>query len=451
MKIKINNIGHVDKAEIDVDSITVIAGNNNTGKSTVGKVLYATATGLNLLDECKVLTEKGEVIADKIDTFSRIIELEDEEEAFLEKIKDYCQYAEFLEEFSDQSCKEIDQLFSNKVTKDISKVVNQIINRVSSNKKSIVNMVKKDLLVYLNKSINDKNYKINIMQKVFDDVFLKQITSLFDTEKESFISVKELNQNEIKLGFCNQQLVFENTDLELDRPFAKAIYIDNPFILDSPPRRIFIKKKSYSYRDLLKAFIFNRRNLTSSNLFELDIREKQIEEIFRYVMKEGRISFKEGLNYIMNDEVQTPLFIQNLSTGLKSFSIMELLLRSDILSKLEYLILDEPEIHLHPEWQLKYAELIVLISKHFNIKVIITSHSPYFIEAIELFSKKHMYSADVKFYRTIGSKENQGYYTIEDVSLNVKKLYKDLASAFYELENLRVELKFGGVEGSENR
>lgn len=41
MKLRIDNFTLIKRAEIDIDGITVIAGNNNTGKSTVGKVLYS--------------------------------------------------------------------------------------------------------------------------------------------------------------------------------------------------------------------------------------------------------------------------------------------------------------------------------------------------------------------------------------------------------------------------
>ena len=40
MKLKLKNIGKLQETEIDIDGITVIAGKNNTGKSTVGKSLY---------------------------------------------------------------------------------------------------------------------------------------------------------------------------------------------------------------------------------------------------------------------------------------------------------------------------------------------------------------------------------------------------------------------------
>ena len=41
MKLLIENIGKLNKANIELNGITVIAGENNAGKSTVGKALFA--------------------------------------------------------------------------------------------------------------------------------------------------------------------------------------------------------------------------------------------------------------------------------------------------------------------------------------------------------------------------------------------------------------------------
>ena len=41
MKLKIKNIGKIEQADIEIKGITVIAGLNNTGKSTVSRSLFA--------------------------------------------------------------------------------------------------------------------------------------------------------------------------------------------------------------------------------------------------------------------------------------------------------------------------------------------------------------------------------------------------------------------------
>ena len=50
MRLKIDNFAKVKHADIVIDGITVIAGENNTGKSTVGKVLYSTFNSLYQID-----------------------------------------------------------------------------------------------------------------------------------------------------------------------------------------------------------------------------------------------------------------------------------------------------------------------------------------------------------------------------------------------------------------
>lgn len=41
MQIKLTNIGIIKESTIAIDGLTVITGKNNSGKSTVGKALYA--------------------------------------------------------------------------------------------------------------------------------------------------------------------------------------------------------------------------------------------------------------------------------------------------------------------------------------------------------------------------------------------------------------------------
>ena len=41
MKLKISNFAKIEKADINIDGITVICGDNDTGKSTIGKILFS--------------------------------------------------------------------------------------------------------------------------------------------------------------------------------------------------------------------------------------------------------------------------------------------------------------------------------------------------------------------------------------------------------------------------
>ena len=51
MELIIDNIAKIKHAEIKLKGITVIAGNNDTGKSTVGKVLFSMFNSLNNIED----------------------------------------------------------------------------------------------------------------------------------------------------------------------------------------------------------------------------------------------------------------------------------------------------------------------------------------------------------------------------------------------------------------
>ena len=61
MKLTINNIGKLKNAEVEINGITVIAGENNTGKSTVGKVLWSIFNSFYNIS-AKILDKKEEEI-----------------------------------------------------------------------------------------------------------------------------------------------------------------------------------------------------------------------------------------------------------------------------------------------------------------------------------------------------------------------------------------------------
>lgn len=57
MKLRIKNFAKIEDADINIDGITVIAGENNTGKSTVGKIFFSLFNSLSNVDE-KILEER---------------------------------------------------------------------------------------------------------------------------------------------------------------------------------------------------------------------------------------------------------------------------------------------------------------------------------------------------------------------------------------------------------
>ena len=178
------------------------------------------------------------------------------------------------------------------------------------------------------------------------------------------------------------------------------------------------------------------RNDKSSTVTDNILNEEKLFEIEEKLNKivDGKFLKKDFGVYFYRNKSGKEINIKNLSTGFKVFSIIKLLIQNNQLSENGTIILDEPEIHLHPEWQLKFAELIVLLQKEFSMHILLTTHSPYFVSAIEVFSEKYKIDDKCKYY-VAENKGNSG--VIKDITGNTNIIFKKMARPFQDLENIR--------------
>lgn len=111
---------------------------------------------------------------------------------------------------------------------------------------------------------------------------------------------------------------------------------------------------------------------------------QRFERIFEvsYFIQNERIFIKEkGKTY----------GIEKTASGLKSLVWLYLIFKYDLIG--DFLLLDEPEVNLHPQWIDQLVELIDLISQ--RRKVFIATHSDYLVESYNKYLKKKNKTADV--------------------------------------------------------
>ena len=218
---------------------------------------------------------------------------------------------------------------------------------------------------------------------------------------------------------------------------TEAIYIDDPFVLDElsgGSGRMWIGVPRYpDHRTHLKTCL----KVASRNLNVVDeiVTNEKFDQIYEKISKvcEGDVvrDKRTSVGYRVGEY---RLDVKNMSTGLKTFAILKSLLTNNYIEANGTIILDEPEIHLHPEWQLLFAELIVLLHREFGLHILLNTHSPYFLNAIEVYSAKYQVSEKCKYYLT----ENVDKVSqIKDVTDCVEKIYSKLARPLQELENER--------------
>ena len=91
--------------------------------------------------------------------------------------------------------------------------------------------------------------------------------------------------------------------------------------------------------------------------------------------------------------------IDEVATGMKSFAYLLRLLQNGYIDSETLLIIDEPEAHLHPQWIVKFAKVLVLIQKFLGAKVMVASHDPDMVAAISAMAEAEGLSDVTNFYQ----------------------------------------------------
>ncbi len=97
-------------------------------------------------------------------------------------------------------------------------------------------------------------------------------------------------------------------------------------------------------------------------------------------------AFPININILFNDGVSTPL--DNKGTGLQRYVLFKFLKIKNELNlgqDISYILLfEEPEAHLHPQFQREIANILKNLSELPNYQTFLTSHSPQFIDLLNL-------------------------------------------------------------------
>ena len=430
MKLRINNFAKIKSADFSIDGITVIVGNNNTGKSTVGKIL---ASIFNSLVDIQKRVENAKIRRMQEEAWSTVTT----EIPFNTKHGLRSLYPRFLDS---ESKKLQNFLFSDdeKIQKKISDdYANYIYNRLyNENDKVDINDIKDFVFKTLKKTstISDSMFEEQIVSVYFQKVFNGQINDIHN--KDSNATVKIIVKDcSINIEFKNERVkkIIRNFNIT-----NTATYIENPYIIDKfNQSRLFGRFNSMPIleNDLLKKLFPNddeNFEKKAMNLLFVEDSLKDINDVLNsivpgdFLQKDKFIYKKEGVDIDVN----------SLSTGLKSFGIIKQLLLNGGIKNKDILILDEPEIHLHPDWQLKYAQIIVLLQKTFNLNIIITTHSSHFFEAIDVYSKIYGIRNRCNYYL---SDEKEGYAEFTDVTEDSRPIFTSLVEPNLRLDEIKVQ------------
>ena len=464
MKLWIDNIGIVKDSEIEINGMTVITGYNNSGKTTVGKVLYSLISAVENLRE-SALRDKVNYAKEKLsgvlnDLRWWVIVIHDDEESELELHE--------IEAMNDII--KVMQIVGE--TKGLKLCLDELISHLKKLKVLLETREKMQNMGEITRKFNEYYEIINNISKTIlqDEELVEYANAKIDNTLKQEFNYQILpvgSENVIgKVCLSDESKMIFNVEIEHNEVIRKKetyipicekeiLFIDNVFILDELAEK---NKKSTASgfqtvslskttkKEFLSAIPGKGHNnkLTKEllhkdqNLFQDILNKKAAKEIF------------DKLNTVFDDEVtisdgevicaKSKIDIRNLAMGAKMFAMLKTLLENGSIKENTVLILDEPEVHLHPEWQNILAELLVLLQHQMGVTILLTTHSPQFLMAIETFAKKYQINEKFKVYATMKNAQDK-FVTYQDVTDSLKEAYYRLSKPMFDMKSVKDELE----------
>lgn len=342
------NFAKLKDTSIEFNDITVLAGKPGTGKSYVMKFMYAI------------------------------------EEAFYQKDKNYWTTYQtiffYIEGFyfhdKDKELPQSTFLYEMLDDKNYSGILDYLL-------KSNINIYNKDRATkFLKEIIQDKKsiefYLNNLISSIF--VNQKQIANDY-----------ELKFGDVLLKYKNEKLSIKNEKVYKIQNEVEVVFVETPLILEFKKFMNHEKGKTpYHIESLL--------NVLDTDYSFTDEEQDNFIKGFREKSKAiiGGDIESSGDTFIFNRENDKNYDILNASSGIKSIGLLQYLVTNKALKKGSVLFWEEPEVHLHPSWQLKMVDLFVELMNA-GVKIVFSTHSPFMADYLNAISQKNGYRERISF------------------------------------------------------
>ncbi len=416
MILKLTNIGRLKPTEISIDGLTVICGNNNTGKSTIGKVLFCLFTSFYDIEK-SIQKEKEELIFQYL--FTQL------PSADYRNARSFQDHTNRIMEADGGSEEEI-----RLAVEDVLKKYKY--ENYHSSPKEISDHIRQILQV-------DKDAVIaTLLKRSVDYEFEGHLGNVNHPRRRTSVDLK------IK----DQHLAFHTTGVDehllVDHYFnlnKRIIYLEDPFVLDHINDFDYLPiffPYSHSY-NIGSKIRENRLRSGRTSVVEEVLRSQKLEMVIAKInqISEGEIVVEDGKLLYHHTGLKNNLGLGSLSTGIKTFIIIKELLLNGELEENGVMIIDEPEVHLHPEWQIKLAEIIVLLQKAFGLHIILTTHSMDFLSALIHYSKEYGIEETCNYYLTqlVPGEKSEPFplSQIKRMNQDIQGLYASIAEPFEKL------------------
>lgn len=430
MRLSLSNINKIGKAEIKINGLTIIAGTNDSGKSTVGKMLFSIIKALtNSKDSSKsidgTINTKVKALYRSIGDFDRLYGTSLKENIFGKT--PVIHIAKLIKSQDEGVCKIMGRISAAMEEAEIKPLHKAVVNNLIS-----------ELLDLMKESGTHEGMLKRELQAILKAEFMNSVCT-YDTEQSIIVFSDESGSKELNVYLSDNNI----TGIK----GGDGCFFDDITLVESPLYLHIIDALSSArtFNEEEKGVLASLRPLVNYHIKDF---AKKLES-FKYSIMDSLFSFDEteymnnitGGCFSFDQDSKNILWIKNdkkfqvvnVASGIKSFGVMQMLKGIDSINERKILIWDEPENHLHPEWQIKLAELLVKQAS-IGIPILVTSHSPYFIQAIRYFSNKMKMEKFVNYY--MADEQENGTCIMNDYTEDLNKIFFKLAQPMNDIINM---------------
>ena len=394
IKITVKDFRAVHSADIDLNGITVIAGVNGSGKSTLSRLLYTIFNKVKTLDE----------------VYRNTFSLE------IQPIEEICQQI-----YDTLKPSDFGLIIGGEVKderENILMCVSLLAESFNQDEKTkrLVSIIKYNLGV----DIKDKK-DLNIILDKFDEAVAR-----YEERKKNrpfkelgYEIALELQEDNIinKVSVSEYGYTFFGPGVE-SVPLLHSVkfctYIDTPKKLEAP----------FSYRE------WDYINSQKDAAYNQEISKYLSDKILK-----GETAYSEKTNSLIYQRNDGQTFdLSQSATGVQAFAFLQLLLKKGLINDRSLIIIDEPEAHLHPQWIVEYAKVLVELNKKTKARFFIATHSTDMVSALRYISEKEETLDHLSYYRAIPTDADAYTYDYQNMGTDIEPIFESFNKSYELIE-----------------
>ena len=371
MKLKVTNLGAIKEGEIDLSQkFIVFCGPNGTGKTYLSYVIFG-------LLKRRFHIQGKQKFAEKL-----LNEKKTSMEIDFEKLFQYRKSMISGTESSLDALFGIGESESKKIFKDfhceftISE--DDFKYDLINSQFSVVNKIQ-GVQVKLEKEIGKSQLIVSIMSESIDNDSIRGFMMLLDSYIYSFLATYPIGNVEMFTVERNSIYTFSK-----ELSVRKQEALDNMLLLMDKDKKIdrfdLYFRSNYKYPLPIRMGLETADNLTE--IKKSDSQYYQFSSFMEDKLLHGKVQVSNDgdIQFRPSKASRTTLPIQMTASVVKTLSSLDLYLKH-VATVNDLIIIDEPEINLHPDNQILVAKMLVQLM-NCGFRIILSTHSDYIIREI---------------------------------------------------------------------